>query len=70
MPNSPQSPDTWQNSDAWSSDLRIFGQFFINKNCHDSRISGNIDMKLRSATKLEKRKKVNFTEISTMASCW
>ena len=58
MPNSPQSPDIWQNLDACISDLRIFGQFFINKNCHDSRTSHNIDMKLRSATKLEKRKKV------------
>ena len=51
IPNSPQSPDIGQNSDGAISDFRISGQSFINGNCHNSRTSDDIDMKLGSETK-------------------
>ena len=35
--------------------LKIFGQFPINENCHNSRKFYDIDMKLGPVTKLEKR---------------
>ena len=51
----PQSPDIWQNSDESISDFRISDQSFINENCHNSRTTHDIDMKLESVTKLDKR---------------
>ena len=35
-----------QNSDGGISDFRIPSQYFINENCHNSRISHDIDLKL------------------------
>ena len=55
MRNSPQSPDIGQNSDGGISDFRISGQSLIKKNCHNSRNSNDIDMKLEPVTKLDKR---------------
>ena len=50
--------------DKGISDLRIPGQSYINVNCHNSRASHNIGMKLRPVTKLDKKntgtsKKIN-----------
>ena len=57
MPNSHQSPDVGQNSDGGISDFRISGQSLIKENCHNSRTSDDIDMKLGPVTKLDKRNK-------------
>ena len=36
----------WENSDRSISDFWISGQSFVKENCHNSRISNDIDMKL------------------------
>ena len=38
------------------SDFRISGQPLINKNCHNSKTSNDIDVKLRPVTKIDRRK--------------
>ena len=43
-----------QNSDGGISDFWISGQSFIKKNCHKSRISHDIDIKIGPVTKLDK----------------
>ena len=53
--NLPQSPDTGQNSDGDISDFQISGQSLMNENCHKSRTSHDIDIKLRPVTKLSKK---------------
>ena len=45
-----------QNSDGFFSDFRISGESLIKRNCHNSRTSDDIDMKLESVTRLDKRK--------------
>ena len=55
IPSLSHSPDLGQNPDAGISDFRISGQCHINKNCHNSRASNDIDMKLGPATKLAKK---------------
>ena len=55
--NLSQSPDIRQNSDGGISDFRISGQFLIKENCHNSRTSDKIDMKLGLLTKLDERNK-------------
>ena len=57
MPFSLQSPDIVQNSDGGISNFRISGQSLINRNCHNSRTSDDIDMELGSVTKIDKRNK-------------
>ena len=54
IPYSHQSPDIGQNSDGGISDFRISGQPLIKENCHKSRTSNDIDVKLGPVTKLEK----------------
>ena len=44
--NSPQPPDIGQNSDGGISDFRNSGQSLIKENCHNSKTSDDIDMKL------------------------
>ena len=56
IPNLTQPRDIGQNSDGGISDFRISGQSFINENCHNSRTSDDIDMKLGPVTKNDKRK--------------
>ena len=51
----PQFPDFGQNSDGVISDFPFSGQFLINKKCHYSRTSNDVDIKLGSVTKLDKR---------------
>ena len=55
--NLPQSPDIGKISDVGISDFRISGQSLIKENCHNSRTSHDIDMKLGPVTKLDKRNK-------------
>ena len=57
IPNLLQSPDIGQNSDGGISDFRISGQSLIKENCHNSRTSDDINVKLRPLTKLDKRNK-------------
>ena len=56
--NFPLSPDIGQNSDGCISDFRISGQSLIKKNCHNSRTSDHIGMKLGPVTKIDKRNKI------------
>ena len=58
--NFPQSPDIAQNSDGGISDFRISGQSLVKENCHNSRTSDNIDMKLGPLTKRNKRNKTTL----------
>ena len=53
IPNLSQSPDIGQNSDGGISDFQFSGQFLIKGNCHYSRASDGIDMKLGPVTKLD-----------------
>ena len=53
----PQSRVIEQNSDGSISDFWIFGQSFVKGNCHNSRTSDDIDIKLEPVTKLDKRNK-------------
>ena len=46
-----------KNSDVGISDFPISGQSLIKENCHDSRTSDDIDMKLGPVTNLDKRNK-------------
>ena len=46
-----------QNSDGGISDFRISGESHTKRNCHNSRPSDDIDMKLGPITKLDKKKK-------------
>ena len=49
-------------------DFRISGQSLIKRNCHNSRTSDDIDMKLGLVTKLDKRDKTISKKLM-MASC-
>ena len=46
-----------QNLDGAISYFRSFDQSLIKENCHNSRTSDEIDMKLGPVTKLDKRNK-------------
>ena len=61
--DSPLSSDIGQNSDGVISDFRISGQSFIKENCHNSRTSDDIDMKLRPVTKLDKKNKTTSKKL-------
>ena len=69
IPNLSKSPDIWRNSDRGISDFRIPGQSLIKGNCHNSRTSDDIDMKLEPVIKLDKRNKTT-SKILTLVSCW
>ena len=55
IPNSTQSPDIGPDPDGDISDFLISGHFLINENCHFSRKSYSIDMKLGPVPKIDKR---------------
>ena len=63
IPNSLRSLDTGQESDGGISDFWISGQSLIKGNCHNSRISHDIDMNLWTVTKLDKRNKTASKKI-------
>ena len=50
-----QSPDMGQNPDGGISNFRISGQSLIKENCHNTRTSDDIDMKLGPVNKLDER---------------
>ena len=64
IPNLPLHPNIGQNSDGDISDFQISGQYHIKENCHNSRTTDDIDMKLGSVTKLDKRKKITYPPTS------
>ena len=57
IPNLPQPPDIRQNSDEGISDFRNSCQSLKKINCHNSRTSGDTEMKLGPVTKINKRDK-------------
>ena len=63
IPNLLQSLDIGQNSDGGISDFQISGQSLIKENCHNSRISDDINMKLGPVTKLHKRIKTTLKNL-------
>ena len=63
IPNSRQSPDIRQNSYGAVSDFRISGQSLIKENCHNSRTSNDIDMKLGPVTIIAKTNKTTSKKI-------
>ena len=63
MPNLSQSPGIRQNLDEVISDFQIFGQTLIKENCHNSRNSNDIDIKLGPVTKFDKRNKKNVKKV-------
>ena len=67
--NLPQSSDIGQTSDRGISDFRISAQSLMKENCHSSRTSDEIDMKLGKATKLDKRNKTTSKKIDDDV-CW
>ena len=67
--NSSQSPDIGQNSYGGISDSQISGQSLIKENCHNSRTSDDIDMKLGPVTKLDKREIKRRQKYLAMTSC-
>ena len=72
IPNSLQSPDIGQNSHRGISDFRISGQYLIKENCHNSRTSDDIDMKIGAVIKLDKRNKTMLKKIDDdiiLANC-
>ena len=67
--NLSQSQDVGQNSDAGISNFRIAGQIpLIDKNCHNFRVSNDIDMKCGPVIKLDKRNTATSKNL-TMVSC-
>ena len=62
--NLPQSSDIGQNSDRDISNFQISGQSFIKENCHNSKTSDDIDMKLGPVTKLDKRNKATSKKLN------
>ena len=69
IPNFPQSLDIGENSDRGISDFRISGQSLQNENCHNPRISHDIDMKFKPVTKLDKEKRVTVKKTSECRKC-
>ena len=63
IPNFSQSLDNDQNSDGGICDCRVSGQSLIKENCHNSRNSHDIDMKLGPVTKTHKINKTPSKEI-------
>ena len=58
-----QSSYIGQNSDGGISDFQISSQSLIKVNCHNSRTSDDIEMKLGPGTKIDKRNKKNVKKI-------
>ena len=69
IPYLSQSSDINKNSDGCISDFWISGQSLIKRNCHTSRTSEYIDMKLGPVTKLDKRNKATSKKKLTMTPC-
>ena len=53
----PQSLDMGKNSGKVISNFQISGQSITKRNCHNSRTSDDIDIKLEPITKIDKKNK-------------
>ena len=53
----PKSLDIWKNSDWGISHFWISFHFLMKRNCHNSRTSDDIAMKLGAVTKIDKKNK-------------
>ena len=62
MPYLPHSQDIEQNSDEGISNFWISAQSFIKENCHNSRTSDDIDIKLGPEIKPDKRNKTTLKQ--------
>ena len=60
-----QYPDIRQNADGGISDFWISGQSLIKEDCHNSRTSDDIDMKLGAVTKLYERNKTTSKKFNS-----
>ena len=58
-----QFPDIRLNSDGSISNFRISGQSLIKENCHNSRTSYYIDMKLAAVARLDKKNKTKSKKV-------
>ena len=56
-------------NDMCISNFQISGQYFVKRNCHNSRTSDNIDMKLEPVTINLTRKTKTTTKKLIMMSC-
>ena len=65
-PYLPQSRNIGENSDRVILNFWSSGQSLIKRNCHNSRTSDDIDMKLRPVSHIDKRNKTTLT----MTLCW
>ena len=63
MSNFSQSSGIGQNSGGGISDLQISGQSLIKENCHDSRASDDIDMKLGPVNNLARERKQRVKKV-------
>ena len=59
----PSLPDIGQNSDGGVFNFPISGQSLIKENCHNSRTSDDIDIKLGPVAKLDKRNKATSRKL-------
>ena len=65
----PQSSHIWQNSDKGIFDFNISAQSLLKQNCHNTRTSDDINMKLGPVTELDKKNKMKSKKL-TMRSSW
>ena len=73
IPNLPHSPHIGQNTNGDITHFRIFGQFFLKENCHNSRASDDVDMKRKAVTKPDKRSKARSKNVNNdvkSGNCW
>ena len=64
-------PYSTQSHDIGStSDFRISGRSLIKRNCHNTRVSDDIDMKLGPVTKFDKRNNVKKFDGDVMSEDW
>ena len=67
VPNSASLYTLGQTQTGVISNFQISGQSFIKVNCHNSRTSDDIDMKLGPATKIDKRNMATSKKLTTIS---
>ena len=65
-----KSTDIEQNPNRGISNFRIYGQSFLNKNCHNSITIHDIDTELGTVTKLDKRNTASCDVIYIYTCMW
>ena len=72
IPKSSQSPDIGQNSDGGIFNFWISGQSLIKENCHNSKLSDDMEIKLGPVTEINMRNKTTskkFEDDVMSANC-